>query len=260
MHRARQAVIMVVALLSVGSVAIVNFDLDVPPRLPPGVTFEPASPLVLASGSTGTPVPLLPSNEPTASWSPTPDVPQSTPTPSPPPGSPPTETPPPRPAVPVFEDATEAAFAPVRIQIPKLSVDAKVVPVGRAETGVMEAPRDFWEVGWYRLGAVPGQAGKAVLAGHVDTPSGPAVFYGLERLQAGDEIIVQTGNDGQSRTFVVQAAELFWANEAPTERIFGSSEQSELVLITCGGAYDRGAGVYLQRWVVFAVLAQPATP
>jgi hypothetical protein len=74
----------------------------------------------------------------------------------------------------------------VRIAIPAIGVSAPVVPLGLDRTGALEVPRDFAETGWWTGGARPGERGPAVVVGHVDSSSGPAVFFRLGDLPRGD--------------------------------------------------------------------------
>lgn len=148
---------------------------------------------------------------------------------------------------------SDIAFEPMSLRIPKIGVEARVVPVGTTNSGAMEAPRRYSEVGWWSPGAHPGEAGRAVFAGHVDSPWGMAVFFNLDDLAPGDEILV---SDGSSELrYVVRGAAVYRSDAAPVEDIFGPSIERELVLITCGGWFDRQTASYLHRRVVFAVLA-----
>lgn len=143
---------------------------------------------------------------------------------------------------------------PIAIHIPTIDVFADVVPVGTTPGGAMDAPTSFDDVGWWSPGAKPGENGRAVLAGHVDSPWGPAVFIRLDELEPGDEIIV---GDGLSELrYVVRGAAVYRADAAPVHDIFGPSAEQELVLITCGGVFDRPTASYVHRRVVFAVLVQ----
>lgn len=159
------------------------------------------------------------------------------------------------PASPVWVVAAPVPRSPTRIVIPKIGVDARVTNVGTTESGGMEAPSDFAEVGWYMLGATPGQPGRAVLAGHVDSTSGPAVFYQLSELAAGAEITIELGGGTQSVHYVVQETAMYPDEAAPLERIFSPADHAELILITCGGKFDRALGVYEERLVVYATMA-----
>lgn len=146
--------------------------------------------------------------------------------------------------------------SPSYLRIPRIGIEPAIVPVGFNEWGEMASPSDFFQVGWWQHGAVPGDYGRAVLAGHVDTPDGEAIFYGIDRLEPGDEIFVgSAGGDGTELRFVVTGAALYHIDHAPVDQIFGPSTDRELILITCGGAFDHDSGQYLYRRVVFAELA-----
>ena len=55
---------------------------------------------------------------------------------------------------------------------------------------------------------MPGSVGNSVIVGHVDTYVGPAVFYNLYQLAAGDAIDVETG--AGTERFAVR-----WVREIP---------------------------------------------
>jgi LPXTG-site transpeptidase (sortase) family protein len=153
---------------------------------------------------------------------------------------------------------TSFAMEPTDIHIPKIDVRASIVQVGTTEDGAMESPLLYSDVGWWSLGVQPGEAGRAVLAGHVDSPWGPAVFVRLDELAPGDEILI--GNGLAELRYIVRGAAVYRADAAPVESIFGPSTERELVLITCGGRFDRSTASYLHRRVVFAVLADDSSP
>ena len=118
----------------------------------------------------------------------------------------------------------------------------------------MEVPKRFDTAGWYMLGRRPGELGNAVLAGHLDSKAGPAVFWRLKELQPGDEVIV-TGDDGQERRFLVRAQETYRYDQVPIKQIFGRGQEIGLNLITCAGTFDRRTQNYEQRLVVYTTLA-----
>lgn len=118
----------------------------------------------------------------------------------------------------------------------------------------MAVPSNYTDVAWYEEGAPPGTPGNAVIAGHLDSTTGPAVFYRLEDLNPGDEIFTITA-DGQEFRFVVTSSEIYFADDAPLDRIFGNSIRPHLNLITCDGAFDRSVREYDKRLVVYAELA-----
>ncbi len=164
----------------------------------------------------------------------------------------------PEPAAPPFPmvapTARAAASLPVRLTIPRLTIDAAVEQLGLAPDRTMEVPTRFDTAGWYMLGRRPGERGNAVLAGHLDSKTGPAIFWRLKELQPGDEVIV-TGDDGQERRFLVRARETYRYDQVPIKHIFGRSQEIGLNLITCAGAFDRRTQNYEQRLVVYTTLA-----
>lgn len=186
---------------------------------------------------TPTPTPTAdPTPSPSATVSPTPEP---TPTPSP--------TPKPL-STPTYYDGVE----PVRIEIPAIGVDANVVDLAIGP-GDPEVPEEWDDAGWYTNTRNPGEIGPSVVAGHIDSKSGPAVFYRLDELVAGDEIIV-SGEDGESRTFVVQDSGQYPKENLPDE-VFGYGERvPELRVITCGGSFDRSVGHYEDNLVVYAAM------
>jgi hypothetical protein len=148
----------------------------------------------------------------------------------------------------------EVAGLPRQLRIPRLRIAAAVEHVGLAPDGAMEVPKRYENVAWYNLGPPPGQAGNAVLAGHLDSKTGPAIFWRLRELRPGDEVFV-LGNDDVERRFIVRAAESYRFDDAPLLRIFGPSAEAGLNLITCGGSFDRRSQNYDQRLVVYTTLA-----
>ena len=144
----------------------------------------------------------------------------------------------------------EAVGRPVSIAIPAAEVEARVVPVGLWPDRTMEVPAvDL--AGWYEVGPRPGEAGPAVIVGHVDSRSGPAVFFRLGELRRGDRIVVgQAG--GVARSFVVKRVERSAKEALPVERIWNRTRLPVLRLITCGGSFDRSSGHYRDNVVVYA--------
>jgi sortase (surface protein transpeptidase) len=145
------------------------------------------------------------------------------------------------------------AAPPSRLVIPAIGVDAAVEPVGLDAQGRMAAPARTTDVGWYRLGAAPGDAGDAVIDGHLDWWNGPAVFWRLGRLRAGDRVTVVRA-DGSQVDFVVDSSRTV-AYDASLQDLFTEVGPPTLTLITCAGAWDAGRATYLQRLVVHASLA-----
>lgn len=149
---------------------------------------------------------------------------------------------------------TNPVAEPLRIVIPAIGVDSGLIAVGLKDDGDMEVP-PFGTAGWYELGPVPGAAGPAVIVAHVDTKTGPDVFYRLDELRSGDQFVVY-GADGATARFVVDGSEIVLKRELPSERIWISSDQPLIRLITCGGEFDRSSRHYLSNVIVYGRLIQ----
>jgi sortase (surface protein transpeptidase) len=117
----------------------------------------------------------------------------------------------------------------------------------------MEVPDDYDVAGWYVHGPRPGDIGPAIIAGHVDSKRGPAVFYRLRDLAEGDSIEVGRA-DGSVAVFRVDAVEQYPKNRFPTAKVYGDLDHAGLRLITCGGDFDRSRGHYRDNIVVYASL------
>jgi LPXTG-site transpeptidase (sortase) family protein len=145
--------------------------------------------------------------------------------------------------------APPVAGVPDRIDIPALGLDAPVQILGHNADGSRQVPHQFDTVGWYSDTPRPGDPGPAVLAGHVDSYHGPAVFFRLNRLHAGDTVRVSSSTG--IRQFVVMSVSMYPKDRFPTDLVFGPVADSELRLVTCGGTFDRADGSYRDNVVVF---------
>jgi hypothetical protein len=145
--------------------------------------------------------------------------------------------------------------APVALTIPSIGVNTKgIVDLHLDKGGKLEAPTDFAKAGWYANGPTPGEFGPAVIGAHVDSKSGPAVFYRLGSLQKGAQVAVLR-KDGSTAHFVVDRVARFAKANFPTATVYGDTKgRAELRLITCGGAFDQATGHYVDNIVAFAHL------
>lgn len=148
------------------------------------------------------------------------------------------------------QDTAQLVAAPVAIEAPTVGISTGLVAVGKTPDGALAVP-DFGMAGWYRHSARPGDAGPAVLAGHVDSTRGPDVFFTLRDLTPGDEVTVRRG-DGTAVAFVVEEVETTDKDELPVDRIFADTQESTLRLITCGGVFDATARSYDSNVIVYA--------
>jgi hypothetical protein len=147
----------------------------------------------------------------------------------------------------------QATPIPVRIDIPRIGVSSSLDRLGRAPDGTVEVPRRFGVAGWYAPGPRPGDPGSAVILGHVDSKTGPAVFYRLRELRRGDEIRVERA-DGSTLRFVVERTEQYPKRKFPTDDVYYPTLTPGLRLVTCGGTFDASWGHYLSNVIVFATL------
>ena len=137
---------------------------------------------------------------------------------------------------------------PSRIAIPAAGVAAPVDPVGQTPAGIEVPPVE--RAGWFQDGPRPGEAGQAVMIGHVDSRSGPGVFARLAALTAGSTITVTDEREEIHRYRVVRAEQVD-KDAFPSDSVYAASPRPALVLITCGGPYAKGEG-YRDNVIVYA--------
>lgn len=155
----------------------------------------------------------------------------------------------PLPGAPALPDAPAGAAEPTALTVDSIGVSSATVrPVGVEPDGDMEIPAAS-EVGWYRFGARPGEAGAAVLAAHIAYDGVDGVFRHLDDLRPGDGVTVGF-DDGTTRRFVVDRVEQYDKAELPDE-IFAREGEPEVVLITCGGEFDSDERRYEDNVVAF---------
>ena len=138
---------------------------------------------------------------------------------------------------------------PLRVRIPAIGVDAPLVPLGLNDDGTLQVP-PYEQAGWYAGGSRPGEPGPSVIAAHVDSTTGPAVFHRLDDLEPGQVIQVDYGD--ASVGFVVRNARRVGKAEFPTEEVYGPTHAPELRLVTCAGSFDRRTGNYADNLIVWA--------
>lgn len=144
-----------------------------------------------------------------------------------------------------------AADRPARIVIPSIGVDSSLVDLGLQKDGTLEVPSDPQRAGWFDRSAAPGRRGPAIIAGHIDSKTGPAVFYLLSTLKAGARITVTTAG-GKKVSFTVDGVQQYRKTKFPTAAVYGPVPGPVLRLITCGGQFDAHAGHYRDNVVVYA--------
>jgi hypothetical protein len=145
-----------------------------------------------------------------------------------------------------------AGTPPAELTLPARNLSAPVVAVTTAPEGALVLPAAPSTVGWWSPSALPGGAGgTTVLAGHVDSLAGGlGALAVLRRVAEGEEIVLR-GADGRAVGYRVSARRQYAKAELPPE-VFAAGGPPRLVLITCGGAFDRRTRHYADNVVVFA--------
>lgn len=144
-----------------------------------------------------------------------------------------------------------------RLDIPGIGVASRLLTFGAPDGRVLPVPSlaQASKAAWYDFSAIPGTPGNAVLVGHVDTYTGPAVFYDLYLLRPGDPIYVSIG--ARRLRFAVQRVAEVSKPQFPARQIFGGTTARRLWIITCGGPFDYLTRHYLDNIIVSASF-QPA--
>ena len=155
------------------------------------------------------------------------------------------------------EPTAMARSVPVRVEVPSIGVDSDLMELGLRSDGTMEVPPEAFPAGWYNGAPTPGELGPAVIAGHIDWVTGPAVFAELSEVAVDDEIVV-TRADGTRVVFRVTSVGQYAKDDFPTDLVYGNIDHAGLRLITCGGSWDAEAGHYRDNTVVFAEIVAGA--
>jgi sortase (surface protein transpeptidase) len=149
------------------------------------------------------------------------------------------------------------AVLPQQLRIPRIKLAVPFSsPLGLLPSGEVAVPTEYDAVGWYKYSPAPGSLGPAVVLGHVDSYEGPAVFFSLGQLDAGDDIFVDR-EDGSVAHFKVEKLVRQNQGEFPTEEVYGNIDHAGLRLITCSGIFDRTLQRYSHNLIVYARLVRP---
>jgi sortase family protein len=144
---------------------------------------------------------------------------------------------------------------PTELWIPRIEARSSLISLGLNKDGTVEVPpvAEAMQAGWYSLSATPGEAGPAVILGHVDGNRKPGIFYRLRELVPGDDVEISR-MDGSVARFVVRKVSQVPKAQFPTEAVYGDTTDPELRLITCGGRFDRATHSYFDNIIVYATL------
>jgi hypothetical protein len=154
--------------------------------------------------------------------------------------------------VPSVNPPAAAGTVPVSLTLPARGITAPVVPVATGPDGALVVPDPPTTVGWWAPGALAGAStGTTVLVGHVDSAgAGLGTFAVLRDLAVGDRIVLR-GADGGAPAYRVTARRRLGKAALPAD-LFAADGPPRLVLITCGGRFDRTTRHYTDNVIVYA--------
>ncbi|OZD83956.1 class F sortase [Rhodococcus sp. 05-339-2] len=154
------------------------------------------------------------------------------------------------PTAPAMDSVTPA---PTRVSAVDIGLDEPLIGLGLTESGEMQVPTDYDDVGWFTGGGRPGEIGSpTVIVGHVDSTTGPAVFDRLSELGTGDVVEVEDEAGGRAAYRIDRIGD-YGKAEFPTALVFGAVPADEIRLITCSGDFDAAVGSYERNLVLYGV-------
>ena len=142
---------------------------------------------------------------------------------------------------------------PMGLVIPAIDVSTSVGTLGLQPDGQIMVPATTRTVGWFKYGPTPGQLGSSTILGHVDSFTGPGVFFNLKNLKPGDSLTVTLADHAVTHFVVTRVVE-YSKSTFPNKLVYGPHGTRTLNLITCGGTFDRASGHYESNIVVFSRL------
>lgn len=146
-----------------------------------------------------------------------------------------------------------AGVTVTHVSIPDIGVSSDIELLALDPAGALTPPKAFDKAGWYSGGVLPGQIGPAIIAGHIDSITAPAVFANLHRVTPGMKILI-TLSDGTALTFTADRSQVAPKTQFPSSSVYGNVPNPQLRVITCDGTFNRETGHYDDNLVVFATL------
>jgi len=156
---------------------------------------------------------------------------------------------------PAPQPSPQQVAEPVSLIIPSIGVRTGLIHLGITPSGALQVPPTPAVAGWFTGSARPGAVGASVIAGHIDSVSGPGVFFRLRLLHRGSRVYVRRA-DGSLAVFAVTSVRSYLKTSFPTQAVYGPVPYAELRLITCGGTFDYATGHYLSNVIAYASLVQ----
>ena len=148
--------------------------------------------------------------------------------------------------------------------LPTARIRADIVQVGRTPRGAIGSPDNPFVIGWYNVGAKPGEPGNAILAGHrdyedIDGNVGTGVCWELNRVKVGDQMIIRDAEQNIAWVYEVTEAVTLDPHDPNSARYLAATDESVVTLITCTGAFNPKTHTYSHRLVVVGVLQATAS-
>ncbi|MDQ1674205.1 MAG: hypothetical protein QOC98_2767 [Frankiaceae bacterium] len=139
---------------------------------------------------------------------------------------------------------------PTAISIPAIGVRSGLEHLGENPDHSIEVPHSFQSAGWFTDSVTPGQTGPMVILGHVDSRSGPGVFFRLGDLRPGDLVTVPRA-DGQQVNYQITGVREYAKDAFPTLTVYANTPVPTIRLITCGGQFDAATGHYKSNVIAY---------
>lgn len=149
--------------------------------------------------------------------------------------------------------APDPARAITHVRIDRIQLDADVVPARL----VPVKGGTTWEIPSFKAGhaeytAGAGEAGNAILLGHLTSLNAGNVFRHLGRAQPGDTVLVSSG----AGEFAYRVVRVYTVDRTDLSPLAPATEPM-LTMITCAGTWLPQLGEFSQRLIVRAELLTP---
>ncbi len=149
---------------------------------------------------------------------------------------------------------------PVQIDIESIGASSSLIQTGLNADGTIEVPdvEQPLQASWYNKFPIPGEAGPAIILGHVNGNGQRGVFARLSELEPGDSFTITLENSVVQEWIVYDKRQVP-KDDFPTDEVYNITPDPEIRLITCGGVLDRASASYKDNIIVYARLRAPPT-
>ena len=149
----------------------------------------------------------------------------------------------------------ELALRPVSVQVPGVNGAAPVeAHTTDPVSGGFDLPKGAAVIAWWASGSAPGGQGSVVLAVHVSYDGQTGPFTRLSTVPPGSTVVVSSA-DSSSHRYTVRSVRSAPKTALDRGELFRTDGPPALVLVTCGGAYDRATHSFASNIVVTATPA-----